>query len=81
MHEGQMMKLRSQNGREVYISVLETKKYWTPIGEKTFVKYYQMDLDFNTGSVYEDSLKYIQENYFYVDELPEEVQEKCKIVK
>lgn len=81
MYEGHVRKLRSQNGREVYIIVLETKKYHTPIGERTFVKYYQVDLDFETESVYEDSLQYVQNNYFAVDDLPEEVKQSCKIVK
>ena len=73
MLEGKVMKLRSHKAREVYITILEANKYDTAAGQKTFVKYHQKDLDWNTEAVLEDSLQYVQENYYEVDIWPEEV--------
>ena len=70
MLEGKVMKLKSQSGREIYITILEANRYQTPRGEKVFVKYYQEDFDFKFASVYEDSLEYVQSNFYEVDELP-----------
>lgn len=67
MYEGTVLKLRSKKGREVYITVLEVNKYWTPRGERTFIKYHQEDKDFGTESVQEDSLQYVREHFFEID--------------
>jgi len=75
MIKGDILKLRSQKGREVYIKVLELKKYQTPVGEKTFVKYHVIDLDFERDDIYEDSLNFVQETYFMLDD---EEQEKVQ---